>query len=122
MLYDSAQAMWDKLKNAYEGDEKVKKSKLQTHRMQFESLKMKEDENVTPYFLRVDEVVNSLKGLGEKVDDSLVIQKILRFLLLRFDAKISAIEEMVNCHVPFSKIKLTIYSRPVCPKLVSQVL
>lgn len=37
MHYDIPQAMWDKLKNAYEGDEKVKKDKIQTHRMQFES-------------------------------------------------------------------------------------
>lgn len=53
--------MCNKLKNAFEGDEKVKKVKLQTHRMQFESLKMKDDDNVAAYFLRVDEVVNSLK-------------------------------------------------------------
>ncbi|XP_057821433.1 uncharacterized protein LOC131034089 [Cryptomeria japonica] len=71
MQCDTVQAMWDKLKNAYEGDEKVKKVKLQTHGMQFFSLKMKEEENVAAYFLRVDEVVNSLKGLGGKVDGSL---------------------------------------------------
>lgn len=73
MHCDSAQVMWDKLRNAYEGDEKVKKAKLQTHRMQFESLKMKDDEDVAAYFLRVDEVVNSFKGLGETVDDKVVI-------------------------------------------------
>lgn len=50
MHCDSAQAMWDKLHNAYEGDENVKKAKLQTHKMQFESLKM-EDENVASSFL-----------------------------------------------------------------------
>lgn len=91
-----AQAMWDKLKNAYEGDEKAKKVKLQTHRMQFESLRMKKEENVAAYFLRVDEFVNSLKGLGEKFEDSVAIHKILRSLPLRFDAKIYAIEEMVD--------------------------
>lgn len=64
--------------------------------MQFESLRMREEENATAYFLRVDEVVNSLKGLGEKVDDNLVIQKMLMSLPLRFDAKISAIEEILR--------------------------
>ena len=40
----SAKDIWDKLQNMYEGDSKVKASKLQTYRGQFEQLKMKEDE------------------------------------------------------------------------------
>lgn len=35
--------IWDKLKNIYEGDDKVKGVKLQTYRGQFENLKMKEE-------------------------------------------------------------------------------
>jgi hypothetical protein len=38
--------IWDKLQNIYEGDTKVKASKLQTYRGQFKQLKMKEDENI----------------------------------------------------------------------------
>ena len=38
--------IWDKLQNIYEGDLKVKATKLQTYRGQFEQLKMKEDENI----------------------------------------------------------------------------
>jgi hypothetical protein len=38
--------MWDKLKNTYEGDDKVKKEKLQTHRSQFERLNMDDEENI----------------------------------------------------------------------------
>ena len=54
---------WDKLKIIYEGESKVKESKLQTYKGQFESLKMKEEENIGEYLLRVDEVVNVIKGL-----------------------------------------------------------
>jgi len=32
---------WDKLKSIHEGDMKINEAKLQTHRVQFESLKMK---------------------------------------------------------------------------------
>lgn len=46
MHCDTTQAMWDKLQNAYEGDEKVKNAKLQTHRMLFGSLKMREEESI----------------------------------------------------------------------------
>jgi hypothetical protein len=42
----SVKHIWDKLQNIYEGDSKVKVAKLQTHRGQFEQLKMKEYENI----------------------------------------------------------------------------
>jgi hypothetical protein len=61
----STKEIWDKLQNIYEGDSKVKEAKLQTYRGQFEQLKMKEDENIAAYFLRVDETVNAIIGLGE---------------------------------------------------------
>lgn len=38
-------------------------------------------------------MVNSLKGLDEKVEESTIVQKVLRSLLDRFDSKISTIEE-----------------------------
>ena len=50
--------VWDKLKNIYEGDEKVKQIKLQIHREKFENLKIEESENIAAYLLRIDEFVN----------------------------------------------------------------
>jgi hypothetical protein len=47
----SAKEIWDKLRNIYEGDSKVKTTKLQTYRGQFEQLKMKEHEDIATYFL-----------------------------------------------------------------------
>jgi len=89
----TAKEVWDKLKNIYEGDPKVKQVKLQRHRAEFENLKMNEKEDIATYLLRVDEVVNAIRGLGEELDESLVVQKVLRSLLLKYDAKVSAIEE-----------------------------
>jgi hypothetical protein len=45
----STKKNWDKLQNIHEGDDKVKEATLQTHRIQFESLKMKYEENVVAY-------------------------------------------------------------------------
>jgi hypothetical protein len=59
----SSKDIWDNLRNIYEGDTKVKEAKLQTYRGQFEQLKMKEDENIAAYFLRVDEIVNEMRIL-----------------------------------------------------------
>ena len=47
----SAKEIWDKLQNIYEGYSKVKETKLQTYRGQFEQLNMKEDENLAAYIL-----------------------------------------------------------------------
>lgn len=62
--------------------------------MRFESLKMNEDENIVAFFHRVDEVVNTIKGLNGKIDEASFVQKILISLPIRFNSKILAIEEM----------------------------
>jgi hypothetical protein len=63
---------------------------------QNEQIKMKEDHNIETYFLRVDETVNSIIGLGEEVDESIIVQKVLRSLPMRFDPNISVLEERVD--------------------------
>jgi hypothetical protein len=59
-----AKEIWDKLRNIYKGDSKFKEAKIQTYRGQFEQLKMKEHENIVAYFLRVNETLNAILGLG----------------------------------------------------------
>jgi hypothetical protein len=94
MHLGTTKEMWDKLISSYEGNEKVKDAKLQTYRVQFEQLKMKEDETVGKYFLRVEELVNAMKALGEKIEEPSLVQKILRSLPDRFNPKVSSIEEL----------------------------
>jgi len=89
----SAKEIWDKLRNIYEGDSKVKTTKLQTYRGQFEQLKMKEDEDIAAYFLQVDETVNAIIGLGEEIKEFVIVQKVLRYLPMRFNPNISTLEE-----------------------------
>jgi hypothetical protein len=90
----STKEIWDKLQNIYEGNDNLKKEKLQTLRRQFEILKMKDEENVAAYFLRVGEIVNTIRGLGEKVEEPIIVQNVLRYPPLRFDVKVSSIEVM----------------------------
>jgi hypothetical protein len=92
----SVKEIWDKLRNIYEGDTKVKEINIQTYRGQFEQLKMKEDETIAAYFLRVDEMVNVIIGLREEIKESVIVQKILRSLPMRFNPKISALEERLD--------------------------
>jgi hypothetical protein len=66
--------------------------KLQTHRGQFESLKMKDEENIAEYFQRVDEIVNSIRALGEEIKNNIIVQKVLISLPMRYDVKVSTLE------------------------------
>ena len=52
---------------------------------------MKESENIVAYLLIIDEVVNSITRLVEEVNESIIVQKVLRSLPLRYDTKVSAI-------------------------------
>ena len=56
--------MWDKLHNVFLRDENVKKARLQSYKSQFEFLKMEDDEDVSSFFRRVDEIINPMRGLG----------------------------------------------------------
>jgi hypothetical protein len=89
MHLESTKEMWDKIIRSYEGNEKVKYAKLQTYIVQFEKLNMKEDETVGKYFLRVEELVNAMKALGEKIEEHSLVQKTLRSLPDRFNPKVS---------------------------------
>ena len=57
---------------------------------------MKDEEDIATYILCVDELVNTIRGLGEEVDELVVVQKILRMLPKRFNPKISALEERTS--------------------------
>jgi hypothetical protein len=60
---------------------------------------MKEDEIVGKYFLRVEELVNAMKGLGEKIEEASLVQKFFRSLPDRFNPKVSTIEELNDLKV-----------------------
>src|ERR1700733_1388668 len=99
MHYKSAKEIWEKFVTSYEGDEQVKRAKLQTLRIQYETLKMYNDESVANYFLRVDEIVNCMKNLGEEIKEAIVVEKVLRSLSPMFESKVSAIEEKENLRI-----------------------
>jgi hypothetical protein len=54
---------------------------------------MKEEENIVEYFQRVDEIVNLIRAPGEELKDKIIVQKVLRSLLMRYDAKESTLED-----------------------------
>ncbi len=63
--YEISKEMWDKMVNSYEWDTKVKNAKIQACFTHYENMKMHKDESVANFFLGVDEMVNTMKGLGD---------------------------------------------------------
>jgi hypothetical protein len=57
---------------------------------------MKEDEDIADYFLRVNEIMNAIIGLGEEIKESVIVQKVLRSLPMIFNPKISTLEEILD--------------------------
>ena len=63
---------------------------------------MNEDENISAYFSRIDEIVNARKGLGEQIEEHDIVSKVIRSVLPKFEAKIFTLEEKKS----FSKMTL----------------
>ena len=77
----------------YERTKKVKDTKLQMLTTRFEKLRIGEDESFESFYNKLNEVIIGKFNLGEKMEDSKVVRKILRSLPESFRAKVTAIEE-----------------------------
>ena len=84
---------WTILQTTYEGTKVVKNSKLQRLTTSFEEIKMEEDELFDEFYAKLKDIVNSVFNLGKTIPESKIVRKVLRSLLERFHAKITAIEE-----------------------------
>lgn len=89
----SAKSIWDSMKQKYQGSTRVKRAQLQALRREFEVLQMKEGEKVNDYFARTLTIANNMKAHGEKVEQVMIIEKILRSMTSRFDYVVCLVEE-----------------------------
>ena len=99
----TAKEAWTILQTTYEGTKAVKDSKLQRLTTSFEEIKMEEDESFDEFYAKLKDIVNSAFNLGETIPKPKIVRKVLRYLLERFHAKITAIEELKD----IEKIPLT---------------
>ena len=72
------------LETLYVGDSKVKKAKIQSFKVQYESLKMRDEETISEYFERIESIVNTAKGLGAEIPYSELVEKVLRTLPIAY--------------------------------------
>ena len=90
---ETAKEAWTILQTTYEGTKVVKDSKLQRLTASFVEIKMEEDELFDEFYAKLKDIVNSAFNLGETIPEPKIVRKVLKSLLKRFHAKITAIEE-----------------------------
>ncbi|XP_073262654.1 uncharacterized protein [Populus alba] len=79
----------------YQGSTKVKRTQLQALRREFEILGMKEGEKIDEYFARTLTIANKMKAHGERMEQTIIIEKILRSMTLKFNY-VKGVEEDTN--------------------------
>ena len=91
------------LQTTYEGTKAIKDLKLQRLTTSFEEIKMEKDKSFDEFFAKLKDIANSAFNLRETIPEPKIMRKVLRSLLKRFHAKITAIEESKD----IDKIPLT---------------
>jgi hypothetical protein len=84
---------WDILKSSYQGNDRVKKVKMQTLWTQFETIRMTESETMDQFMTRAMGIVNQIRLIGETITDQRIVEKILRSLPKKFEMVVTAILE-----------------------------
>jgi len=74
----------------------VKNVRLQKLHGDFEKLHMLESENISEYFARVLGIYNQMKRYGERMEETRVVEKILRLLQKKLHYMMVVIEESQN--------------------------
>ena len=91
---DSTKKMWDSLGIIYGGDKNVLRAKAESLKGKFDDMRMEEGENVAQYVARIKEVVNVIRGATGKIDDDILLRKILRTLLAIYAIRVFSIQEL----------------------------
>lgn len=89
----SAKEAWEILQTQFEGTTDVKRSRLVMLTTRFENLRMTETESLTEFYERLSDIANEYFALGEKLENNVLVRKIVRVLPDRFQTKLTAIEE-----------------------------
>ena len=72
-----AKEVWQILETTNEGNKKVKDTMLQMLTTRFEELEISEDKSFDSFYRKLNEVVIGKFNLGEKMEDSKIVRKIL---------------------------------------------
>lgn len=89
----TAKETWEAIKTLCQGADKVKKARIQTLKTEFEALSMRESEPLDDFYMKLNGLVTNIRALGETMQESYVVKKMLRAVPTRFLQITSTIEQ-----------------------------
>ncbi|KAL8154787.1 hypothetical protein AgCh_000227 [Apium graveolens] len=90
---ESAKEAWVAIKTLCQGAERVKTARIQSLKSEFESLTMKESEQIDDFCMKLNGLVTNIRALGEKVSEAYVVKKLLRAVPAKFLQITSTLEQ-----------------------------
>ncbi|CAO2199416.1 unnamed protein product [Urochloa humidicola] len=92
----TAKMAWEKIKTLRLGDKRVRKTRAQQLRREYENITYRDGEAVEDFAMRLTGMVNQLAVLGDHIDEAETIGKFLRVVPPQFAQIAIAIETMLD--------------------------
>jgi hypothetical protein len=92
----SARAAWEHIKTANLGVERVRAAKATTLRKEFDSLSFKDGETVDEFSMRIDDLVQQLRTLGDEIEEPTVVRRFLQAVPRHYHQIAMAIETLLE--------------------------
>ncbi|XP_074322820.1 uncharacterized protein LOC141659792 [Apium graveolens] len=92
----TAKGAWEAIKTLCQGAEKVKQARVQTLKAEFEALCMKDSDQLDDFYMKLNGLVTNIRALGEEMQESYIVKKMLRAVPSRFLQITSILEQFGN--------------------------
>ncbi|KAK1419766.1 hypothetical protein QVD17_29081 [Tagetes erecta] len=92
----SAREIWEALRVRFLGAERVQQARLQTLKRDFVKLKMEPKDSVDEFAGKLSEIINKFSSLGETLETSAVVKKLLEAMPTRFISIVATIEQVTD--------------------------
>nr|GEW10532.1 zinc finger, CCHC-type [Tanacetum cinerariifolium] len=91
--YSTAKEVWGSIKVKHLGADLVQKARLQTLRSELETLRIKPNEKVSDFGGKLSSIMAKFKGLGETLEDKVLVRKLLNSVSKKFLPIVATIKQ-----------------------------
>ncbi|KAG8095384.1 hypothetical protein GUJ93_ZPchr0012g20744 [Zizania palustris] len=90
---ETAKEAWNTLKEIHIGEERVRNANVQILKRELERMYMEDAETIGEYAMKLTTIVNKIRALGTKVEETTVVEKLLHTVPDKFQHIVSTIEQ-----------------------------
>ncbi|KAG8074127.1 hypothetical protein GUJ93_ZPchr0006g44316 [Zizania palustris] len=90
---ETTKEAWNTLKEMHIGEERVRNANVQTLKRELERMYMEDAETIGEYAMKLTTIVNKIRALGTKVEETTVVEKLLHTVPDKFQHIVSTIEQ-----------------------------